>query len=424
MRVALTQKKIPTLQPGKHAHRHGLYCLVTATGGRSWALRYQRQGRERWHGLGPCHTFTLKEAEAAARKAKQQLFEGVDPIDAKQAQRTAQALEAARTISFADAAKQYYDQHETKWSSAKHAHQFWASLEQYAFPVIGKLPVAAVDTGLILKVIEPIWNERYQTASRLRGRVASVLDWATVRGFRSGDNPARWRGHLSEVLPAKGKFTEVTHHASMPYADVPVFVVHLSQQQGIAPRAMEFLILAASRTAEVIGARWSEFDFEKRIWTIPPDRMKVRKEHRVPLTGRMIKLLKSLPREGGPDAVVFIGSKVNAPLAKNTLSKLVTKTMGIDTTVHGFRSTFRTWAADSTAYPREVIEAALAHTTGSAVELAYQRSDVIEKRRLLMGRGPRSSRRLIANPAPSRRSARAACDATQEAGAESLAAVG
>ena len=382
--MALTQKKIPALLPGKHAHGHGLYCLVTETGGRSWALRYQRQGRERWHGLGPCHTFTLKEALAAARKAKQQLFEGIDPIDAKQAQRTAQALEAAKTISFSDAAKQYFDQHAKKWSSVKHAHQFWASLEQYAFPVIGKLPVASVDTGLILKILEPIWNERYQTASRLRGRVASVLDWAGVRGFRNGDNPARWRGHLSEVLPAKGEFTEVTHYAALPYADVPSFVQQLSQHQGIAPRAMEFLILAASRTAEVIGARWSEFNFEKGIWTIPSNRMKTRKEHRVPRTGAMSKLLKALPREGGADSVVFIGSKVNVPLAKNTLSKLVTKTMGIDTTVHGFRSSFRTWAAESTAFPREVIEAALAHKTGTAVEQAYQRSDVIEKRRQLM----------------------------------------
>jgi len=384
MQMALTAKGIEKLPPGKHPDGDGLYCLVTLTGGRSWALRYQRQGRERWHGLGPCHTFKPEEARQRARKAKQLLFDGIDPIDARKEQRTARALEAAKTITFADAAKQYFDQHQDSWSSVKHAHQFWRSLEQYAFPVVGKLPVASIDTGLILKIIEPIWKDQYQTASRVRGRVASVLDWATVRGYRAGDNPARWRGHLSEALPAKGDFTKVEHHAALPYADVPAFVTQLSLHQGIPPRAMEFLILAAARTSEVLSARWSEFDFGKRIWTIPPDRMKARKEHRVPLSDRMIKILKALPREAGADGIIFISSKAGAPLAKNTLSKLVSKMMGIDTTVHGFRSSFRTWAAESTAFPREVIEAALAHATGNAVELAYQRSDVLEKRRQLM----------------------------------------
>jgi integrase len=382
-KMALTVKRIPQLPTGRHHDSHGLYLQVMPTGGRSWVLRYEVRGRERWMGLGPTHAFTLEEARQSARKTRQQLFEGIDPLDAKKAQRIALALEAARTISFGDAAKQYFDQHEAKWSSAKHAHQFWASLEMYAFPVIGKLPVASVDTGLILKILEPIWNERYQTASRLRGRVASVLDWATVRGFRTGTNPAQWKGHLAEVLPAKGEFTRVQHHTALPYADVSAFVAQLSQQHGIAPRAFEFLVLAAARTSEVLSARWSEFDFQNRIWTIPPDRMKTRKLHRVPLTDRMIEILKALPREGGDNGLVFIGSKANAPLAKNTLSKLV-GTMGADCTVHGFRSSFRTWSAESTAFPREIIEAALAHATGNAVELAYQRSDVIEKRRKLM----------------------------------------
>jgi integrase len=211
-----------------------------------------------------------------------------------------------------------------------------------------------------------------------------VLDWATVRGFRTGDNPARWKGHLSEVLSAKGEFAKVTHHAALPYADVPSFMAQLSQHRGIAPRSMEFLILTAARTSEVLTARWSEFDFANRIWTIPAPKMKARKLHRVPLTDRMVELLKALPREDGIDGIVFIGSKAGTPQAKDTLSKLVTKTMGRDCTVHGFRSSFRTWAAESTAFPRELIEAALAHTTGNAVEMAYQRSDVIEKRRKLM----------------------------------------
>jgi integrase len=384
MPMALTVKRIPNLLPGKHADGHGLYCVVTPTGGRSYAYRYERQGRERWHGLGPTHTFTLHQARAAAMEARQMLWKGIDPIDAKKAQRTEQVLKAAKSISFKDAAKQYFDQHKASWSSVKHAKQFWVSLEMYAFPVIGKLHVAAVDTGLILKIIEPMWQDQYQTASRVRGRIARVLDWATVREYRTGDNPARWTGHLSETLPTKGEFTKVEHHAALPYRDVPSFVGQLSQYQGIAPRSLEFLILSAARTSEVLNARWSEFDFENRIWTIPDHKMKARKIHRVPLTDRMIELLKALPREGGADGIVFIGSKANTPQAKNTLSKLVTKTMGRDCTVHGFRSSFRTWAAESTAFPREIIEAALAHTTGTAVELAYQRSDVIEKRRKLM----------------------------------------
>jgi integrase len=381
--MALAVKRIPKLSAGRYHDGHGLYLQVTPTGGRSWVLRYEVRGRERWMGLGPTHAFTLEEARQSARKARQQLFEGIDPLDAKKAQRTVQALEAAQSIAFADAARQYFDQHEAKWSSVKHARQFWASLEQYAFPVIGELPVASVDTGLILKIIEPIWTDHYQTASRVRGRVASVLDWATVRGFRTGGNPARWKGHLSEVLPAKGEFTKPKHHAALPYNDLPTFVARLSTQQGIPPRAMEFLILTAARTSEVLTARWSEFDLESRIWTIPPEKMKARKIHRVPLTDRMVEILKALPREGGADGIVFIGSKANTPLAKNTLSKLIS-TMGADCTVHGFRSSFRTWAAESTSYPREIVEAALAHTTGTTVELAYQRSDMLEKRRQLM----------------------------------------
>jgi integrase len=382
--MPLTVKRIPKLPPGKHSDGRGLYCVVTPTGGRSWAFRYERHGRERWHGLGPTHLFSLRHARTAATEARQLLWKGIDPIDAKKAQRTAQTLEAARSILFKDAAKQYFDHHQASWSSAKHARQFWKSLEMYALPVIGNLPVAVIDTGLILKIIEPIWQDQYQTASRVRGRVASVLDWATVRGFRTGDNPARWKGHLSEVLSAKGEFAKVTHHAALPYADVPLFMEQLSQHQAVAPRSMEFLILTAARTSEVLTARWSEFDFANRIWTVPASKMKTRKLHRVPLTDRMVELLKALPREGGTDGIVFIGSKADTPQAKNTLSKLATKTMGRDCTVHGFRSSFRTWAAERTAFPRELIEAALAHTTGNAVEIAYQRSDVIEKRRKLM----------------------------------------
>jgi integrase len=383
--MSLTIRQIAALPPGKHADGQGLYVLVTPTGGRSWALRYERHGRERWKGLGPCAIFKPEEARQRARKAKQQLFDGIDPIDAAREQRKEEARKIAKTITFKDAAQKYFDQHKVEWSSAKHAHQFMASLTQYAFPVIGRLPVAEIDEDLIYSIIEPIWLTQYQTASRVRGRIAAVLDWATAHGYRSGDNPARWAGNLKERLPNKGDFTKAEHHEAMPYAALPSFIAELSTYQGVAPRALEFLILTAARSNELMLAKWCEFDLAKRVWTIPADRMKMRAEHDIPLTDRMMGILKALPREtSASDGFVFIGTKAGRPMAKNTLSKLLTKTMGKDCTVHGFRASFRTWAAESTSYPRDVIESALAHTVGNAVERAYQRSKLMEKRRPLM----------------------------------------
>jgi integrase len=332
-------------------------------------------------GLGPKSVFTAKEARARARAAQQKLYDNIDPLDAKRSQRTQQALEAARSITFADAAAQYFTQQERKWTSVKHRQTFMNTLQRFAFPLIGKLPVADVDTALVLKVIEPIWISKNKTAARLRGRIENILDWATVREYRHGDNPAQW-SRLGKVLPTGGEIGKVIHHPALPYADVPAFVAQLSQHQGIGPKALEFIILTAARTGECLGARWNEIDLDAKVWTVPPERMKGRKLHRVPLTGSMIKLLKSLPRESGSD-LVFIGNKMNTPLGKMILPNLV-KAIRHDVTIHGFRSSFRTWAADSTAFPREVIEAALAHVTGTTVELSYQRSDVLEKRRQLM----------------------------------------
>jgi integrase len=408
--MKMTIKRIEKLSPGKHADGQGLYCLVTPSGGRSWALRYERHGRERWHGLGPCRIFKPEEARQRARKAKQMLFDGIDPIDAARERRTAEARKVAKTITFENAARKYVDQHKVEWSSAKHAHQFTASLKQYAFPVIGKLPVAEIDTDLIYEIIEPIWLSQYQTASRVRGRIASVLDWATAHGYRSGDNPARWQGNLKEKLPNKGDFKKAVHHEAMPYAEVSAFLAELAGYQGVAPRALEFLILTAARSNEVMSARWSEIDLAKRVWTIPEEKMKGREEHDVPLTDRMIALLKALPRDPGADGLVFIGTKAGTPLAKNTLGKLLTRVMKKDCTVHGFRSSFRTWAAESTSYPRDVIESALAHLVGTAVERAYQRSKLLAKRRPLMEAWSRyvssPARRDDASVTPIRQSAK------------------
>jgi integrase len=249
-------------------------------------------------------------------------------LQARREKARLEALADSRKITFSAAAKLYYAGHERKWSSHKHRQAFLNTLEQYADPVIGDWPVADIDTAAVLRIIEPIWQTKNQTASRIRGRIEAILDWCTVRGYRSGDNPARYSGHLSEVLPAGSEIAPVVHHPALPYADVPAFVQQLSQHQGSGPKALEFIILCASRTSEVLGARWNEFDFENKIWTVPAIRMKARnaksrKPHRVPLTGRMIKLLNSLHREGDDNSLVFIGTKANKPLGKMTLPKLV-----------------------------------------------------------------------------------------------------
>jgi integrase len=379
--MGLTKKKIAKLAKGRYHDRDGVYLELSATGRGSWLLRFQRDGRERWLGLGPLRNFTLDEARKRAREARQKLSDGVDPIESRREQKAKERLEAAKQITFAFAAGRYYDAYQAKWS-AKHREAFMNTLRQYVFPLIGDLPVAAIDTGLVLSVLEPIWRTKHVTSRRIRARIELVLSWATVRGYRQGDNPARWRGHLAEVLPSK--IVKVTNHAALKFDDVPAFIEQLSKRQGIAARALEFIVLTASGTGEVLNARWSEIDFEKRIWAVPSERMKGKREHRVPLTDRMIKLLKSLPREGGDDGLVFIGGKIGKPLSKMILPDLL-KAMGYGhVTVHGMRSSFRTWAAETTAHPRECIEICLAHAVGDATERAYQRSDMVERRRQLM----------------------------------------
>ncbi len=293
--MALTIKGIARLNaPGRYGDGGGLYLQIGPTGGKAWLFRYVLRERERWMGLGPCADFTLDEARERARKARQQLRDGIDPIEARKAARATHALEDARTITFKDATDAYFNQHSKKWSSAKHHRQFLSAMRMYADPVIGRLPVASIDTGLVLKCVEPIWQTKTQTASRLRGWIENVLDWSAVRGYRAGENPARWQGHLGEVLPAKKQITKIVHHKALPYAQVPAFIAQLAKHQGTGPLALTFIIMCAARTGEALGARWPEIDFEKKVWTIPASRMKGRREHRVPLTSQMLKLLKSL----------------------------------------------------------------------------------------------------------------------------------
>ena len=381
--MTLTVKQVAKLTtPGRYGDDRGLYLQVTPAGVRSWLLRYERGGVERAMGLGPVGDFTLEEARERARKARQLLRDGIDPLDARKAERSAQALEAAKAVTFKEAATQYFDQHERKWRNAKHRAQFLSTLESYAFPVLGKLPVAAIDTGLVLKAIEPIWQSKTETANRVRGRIESVLDWATVRGYRTGDNPARWKGHLAEVLPARGQISPHQHHAALPFAEVPEFMAQLATREGIAARALEFTILTAARTGEVIGAQWPEFgDLAAKQWTVPAGRMKGQREHRVPLSDRAVAVLKALPREAD---FVFPGGRKGIAISNMAMAQLLKRMGRLKITVHGFRSAFRDWAAERTNYPNHVVEMALAHVVGDKVEAAYRRGDLFEKRRKLM----------------------------------------
>jgi integrase len=309
--------------------------------------------------------------------------DGIDPIEARSEHRSWKKLEAAKGITFAACATAYLDAHQDAWRNALHRKQWRTTLNNYAGPVFGSLPVQEVDLTLVMKALEPIWRTKCETASRLRGRIEAVLDWATVRGYRKGENPARWRGHLDKLLPARAKIQKVQHHPALPYAELADFMEALRSQEGTAARALEFLILTAARTGEIIGARWDEVDLEDKIWIVLGERMKAGREHRVPLSAATLAILDRMKetREGD---FVFPGGKTGKPLS-NMAMLAVLERMGRDEiTAHGFRSTFRDWAAECTDFRSEVVEMALAHKIENKVEAAYRRGDLFEKRRQLM----------------------------------------
>ena len=373
--------------PGMYADGGGLYLQVTE-GGKSWIYRYTLDKRTREMGLGPLALYGLAEARAKALDARRLRHEGIDPIDARRTIRAKARLDAAKAVTFMECADSYIKAHRAGWRNSKHAAQWETTLKTYAGPVIGALPVQAIDTALVMKVVEPLWTTKPETASRLRGRIERVLDWAKVRGFRVGENPARWRGHLDHLLPTRSRVRKVEHHAALPYAELPSFLLALRERQGVAARALEFAILTAARTGEVIGARWSELDLRDKTWNVPGERMKSGKPHRVPLSAHALAILQemqALRSPGDADAYVFPGGKLGRPLNNMTMTELLER-MGRrgDITVHGFRSTFRDWAAECTSYPNHVVEQALAHVIGSRVEAAYRRGDLFDKRRRLM----------------------------------------
>jgi len=381
--TALAVAKIK--KPGYHAVGGvpGLYLQIVGAEARSWVLRYMLAGKSREMGLGPSDTVTLSEARAKAAEQRKLLLMGTDPLEARNAKRNAERLEAAKSILFSKCAEAYIEAHKAGWKNAKHADQWGNTLATYAFPIFGALSVASVDTGLVLKALEAIWTTKNETASRLRGRIESVLDWATVRGYRTGDNPARWKGHLDKLLAKPSNVQEVEHHPALPYAEMGAFVALLRKQEGMAARALEFLILTATRTGEVIGAQWDEFDLQTGVWAIPKERMKMKKEHRVPLSPRALEIVKATPRIEG-QKYIFPGGKMGKPLSNMAMLMLLKRMERHDLTAHGFRSSFRDWCAEATNYPREVAEMALAHAIGDKVEAAYRRGDLFDKRGRLM----------------------------------------
>jgi integrase len=350
-----------------------LYLRVDKDGGRYWFFRWGKGGAK-YLALGPTHTIALARAREKARACRELLIDGRDPRTERS---TLRLIEAAKRVSFADCADRYFDAHRAAWRSEKHAREWRNSVRSYVEPVFGSLPVGAIDTDLVLKVLEPIWTSKTTTATRLRERIEAVLDFAKVRGLRDGENPARWKGHLDHLLPRPGKISRTRHHAALPYADVPAFMAKLRDIPGAAARALEFTILTAARAGEACGARWAEIAGD--VWTIPPERMKGGREHRVPLSRAALDALARMRQEGDS---VFPSDRHGRPIHTNAVWLLAKR---LDAgTVHGFRSAFRDWAAETTGFPSEACELALAHTIPSRTERAYRRGDMLEVRRELM----------------------------------------
>lgn len=383
---ALTSLEVKTLGPGRHADGGGLYLLVKDSGSRSWVFRFMLNGTARDLGLGPAagqDAIPLADARDKAAGLRLQVKAGTDPLlerDRKAAEAAAQAQAAKiASVTFKAVAERYIASNRDSWRNPKHRQQWENTLSTYVYPVIGELPVAEVSKAHVLQILEPIWKAKPETASRIRGRIETVLDAATARELRSGENPARWRGHLAHILPKRSRLTR-GHHKAMPYADVPAFMERLRGRKAMAALALEFTILTAARTGEVIGATWAEIDLEKKVWTVPPHRMKAGKEHRVPLSPRAMEILEAVKPMGASH--VFAGER-GGKLSAMAVAMLLRR-MGTDVTAHGFRSSFRDWSAECTAFPHEVCEMALAHAVESKVERAYRRGDLFEKRARLM----------------------------------------
>lgn len=389
---------------GYYADGGGLYLQVSAVLSKSWVFRFVLDKRAREMGLGPLTDVSLAEARAKAAECRKLLVDRKDPIEERNAVLALERLARAKNLTFDECAAAYIKANRAGWKSDKHASQWENTLNTYASPIIGKLSIDSIDTGLVLKVLEfeQLWTTKPETASRVRGRIEAVLGWATVRKYRTGDNPAQWKNHLDKVLPAKSAVAKVEHHPALPFQQIGSLIESLRKQAGTAARTLEFTILTATRSNETISATWREFDLEDEIWTIPAERMKAEKEHRIPLSDRALKIIKEmLPLKTSEAGPVFLSPKGQQPLSNasmaavlkrmnkareaNKLSRWIDPTSGRDAVPHGFRSTFRDWAGETTAYPKEVIEHAISHQLKDKAEAAYARGTLFNKRRRLMG---------------------------------------
>jgi integrase len=369
-------------EPGRYGDGDGLWLQISEGGGKSWSFRFMLNRKARQMGLGPLALVSLAEAREKAWQARRQLLEGADPLEAKRAKRAGNQAARARVMTFRQCAEAFLRSQEAGWRNEKHRWQWSQTLRAHCYPVFGDLDVAEVDRALVMRAVEPIWITMPETGSRLRGRIERVLNWAAARELRNGDNPAKWKGGLDALLPARGKVATVKHHVAMDWRVVPAFMTELRAVQSISARALEFTILTAARTIETIGARWPEFEGD--LWTVPGSRMKAGKEHRVPLSNAAVTVLAGLPRIAG-NSFAFVGARPGKGMSNMTMIKqLRAMWPGGQLTVHGFRSAFRDWAGEATSHPREVCEQALAHQVGNQVEQAYRRGDALAKRQLLM----------------------------------------
>ena len=393
--AALTAAKVKAAKPGRYGDGNGLYLFVRSAEARFWVFRYTRAGRMREMGLGRAGdddaAVKLVEARDRAADLHKLVRSGIDPLDqreAEAAQAAADAQKAAvRGITFRTVAERYLGAHEKTWKNPKHRQQWRNTLDTYAHPHFGDLSVAEIRTEHVLAALEPIWRAKPETATRVRGRVESILDYASARDWRTGENPARWRGHLANLLPARGKVAPVEHHAALPWAEIGAFLPTLKAQAGVSAFALQFLILTAARSGEVLGAQWSEFDLAAEVWTVPAARMKAGREHRVPLSAAALAILADMLKlrtVASAEAFVFPGAVSDRPLSIMAMAMVLRRMKRGDLTVHGFRSTFRDWVGEATGTPREVAEAALAHALADKTEAAYARGDLFEKRRRLM----------------------------------------
>jgi integrase len=372
-----------TKQRGMYADGGGLYLQVSENGSRSWIFRFKQDGRSRDMGLGSLTSVSLATAREMAADCRRLRLNGIDPIESRKIDRLQTQLAAARSMTFDQCRDVFIEAHKSAWRNAKHRAQWTNSLATYVGSVFGSMPIQSVDVALVMKVLEPIWSTKPETASRVRGRIERVLDWAKVRGFRQGENAARWRGHLDALLPARGRVRKVKHHAALPYSEIGTFMAALKTREAVAARALEFTILTAARTGEVLGTRWEEIDFHANVWVVPASRMKSGREHRVPLSRMAVSVLQEM-QACHQDDLVFPGDRRGKPLSNMAMLMVLRRMDRADLTAHGFRSTFRDWAAECTNFPREVAEAALAHVVGDKVEAAYRRGDLFEKRRRVM----------------------------------------